>query len=77
MGELLLVALTHMLLLVNFGDLFENLRRLVRDVFQVLVELEGLQETGHCKKEKQRRKETTQGQGNFPQKTLHGDPRLK
>ena len=51
MGGLLLVALAHTLLLVNFGDLFENLRRLVRTVFQVLVELEGLQETRNCKKE--------------------------
>ena len=55
MGGLLLVALTHTLLLANFGGLFENLRRLVRAVFPVLVELEGLQETPNCEKKKQQR----------------------
>ena len=55
MGGLLLVTLTHTLLLANFGALFENLRRLVRAVFPVLVELEDLRETPNCEKKKQQR----------------------
>ena len=48
-------ALTHTLLLANFGALFKNLRRLVRTVLPVLVELEGLQETPNREKKTQQR----------------------
>jgi hypothetical protein len=56
---------------VNVGSFFENLRRLVRTVFQVSVELKGLQETRNGKEEKQGRKDTTHVKVSSPQDTSH------